>query len=238
MSAPSRKESPPLCTRSPERGFEWSGGAVEGSPSVPAPDAGGGEDRGLVRACIGGDPEAWRVFVGRYVRLVAHVVRTTLRQARGRASEADVEDVTMRLYAHLVEGDFRVLRNLREPYHLRAWLAVSARRRAQDLMKRGGPAPLSLDWTATEEGIPLRDEIAAGPEGASPETRDEIRTALERTSLSERERVMVKLHYFRGRSYDEISELLGIPRNSIGPTLDRAREKLRETLVHLRGKED
>ncbi len=238
MSAPSRKESPPLCTRSPERGFEWNGRTVEGSPSVPAPDVGGGEDRELVRACIGGDPEAWRVIVGRYVRLVAHVVRTTLRQVRGRASEADVEDVTMQVYAHLVDDDFRVLRSLREPYPLRAWLAISARRRARDLVKRGGAPLLSLDETATEEGVPLRDQLAAGPEGASPETTDEVRTALERTSLTDRERLMVKLHYFRGRSYDEISGLLGIPRNSIGPTLDRAREKLRGTLIHLRGKDD
>ena len=45
----------------------------------------------------------------------------------------------------------------------------------------------------------------------------------------ETEAMVVKLFHLEGRSYREISSGLGIPENSIGPTLSRAREKLRQS---------
>jgi RNA polymerase sigma-70 factor (ECF subfamily) len=36
------------------------------------------------------------------------------------------------------------------------------------------------------------------------------------------------MFYIEGRTYDEISEELGMPRNSIGPILSRARQQLRQ----------
>jgi len=38
---------------------------------------------------------------------------------------------------------------------------------------------------------------------------------------------VVKQFHLEGRSYREISSQLGIPENTIGPTLTRARQKLR-----------
>jgi RNA polymerase sigma-70 factor (ECF subfamily) len=38
---------------------------------------------------------------------------------------------------------------------------------------------------------------------------------------------VVKQYHLEGRSYREISTHLGIPENTIGPTLTRARQKLR-----------
>jgi RNA polymerase sigma-70 factor (ECF subfamily) len=35
------------------------------------------------------------------------------------------------------------------------------------------------------------------------------------------------MYHLEGKSYREISQALGLPENSIGPTLHRAREKLR-----------
>ena len=46
--------------------------------------------------------------------------------------------------------------------------------------------------------------------------------------LVETEAMVVKLFHLEGRSYREISAGLGVPENSIGPTLSRAREKLRQ----------
>jgi len=37
----------------------------------------------------------------------------------------------------------------------------------------------------------------------------------------------VRLHHLEARSYDEISRLTGMPLNSIGPALSRARQKMR-----------
>jgi RNA polymerase sigma-70 factor (ECF subfamily) len=46
--------------------------------------------------------------------------------------------------------------------------------------------------------------------------------------LPTRERRVVRLFYFEGRSYEEISTALNIPVNTIGPILSRARQKLRK----------
>ena len=40
---------------------------------------------------------------------------------------------------------------------------------------------------------------------------------------------IVRQFHLQGKSYREISESLGIPENTIGPTLSRARERLRAT---------
>ena len=45
--------------------------------------------------------------------------------------------------------------------------------------------------------------------------------------LEGEEAQVVRLYHLEGKSYDEISQQTGMPTNSIGPTLSRARAKLR-----------
>jgi len=42
---------------------------------------------------------------------------------------------------------------------------------------------------------------------------------------------VVRAYHLEGRSYREISTKLGIPENSIGPTLTRARDRLKAEAV-------
>jgi RNA polymerase sigma-70 factor (ECF subfamily) len=55
--------------------------------------------------------------------------------------------------------------------------------------------------------------------------RDEVDRLLEGLEGSEAE--IVRLYHLEGKTYQEISTALGIPENSIGPTLSRARAKMR-----------
>ena len=57
--------------------------------------------------------------------------------------------------------------------------------------------------------------------------RDQIQRMLE--GLPDREARIVQQYHIEGRSYREISSDLGVPENSIGPTLSRARERLKES---------
>ena len=45
--------------------------------------------------------------------------------------------------------------------------------------------------------------------------------------LPESDASIVRQFHLEGRSYREISSRLGVPENSIGPTLSRARDRLR-----------
>jgi len=55
--------------------------------------------------------------------------------------------------------------------------------------------------------------------------RDEVAQLL--NGLNDHEAEVVRMYHLEGKTYHEISSEVGMPENSIGPTLSRAREKLR-----------
>lgn len=187
-------------------------------------------ERELARRLARGEPEAWAEFVRRYVRLAVHVVRETLIEKTGRASEEDVDDVVHEVYAHFVDRNFRVFARLREPYNLKAWVAVAARRKALDFCKRRTLRTVSLDQPLEHDPRSALLERIGGREALAGLDAEEVRTTLSRAELNPKERLLVTLAFFRDMNYSEISDFMGIPENSIGPTLRRALDKLRETL--------
>jgi RNA polymerase sigma-70 factor (ECF subfamily) len=68
---------------------------------------------------------------------------------------------------------------------------------------------------------------------SSVEERLQNREEIERLlgELSQDEAQVVRLFHLEGKSYQEISDQTGIPLNSVGPTLSRARAKMRQTGV-------
>jgi len=187
-------------------------------------------DRELARRLARGDSGAWSEFVRRYFRLVIHVVRATLVEKTGRAAEEDVNDVAHEVYAHLVDRNCRVFTRLREPYNLKAWIAIAARRKALDFSKRRSIRTVSLDQPAGSDSRSAPLERLVGREDGAPLDIEEVRRALEQATLNPKERLMVTLAFFWDRSYSEIADVTGVPENSVGPTLSRALDKLKETL--------
>lgn len=183
-------------------------------------------DKELVTALRAGQNQAWTQLVDRYLRLVCFVVRRTLQRLGLSPSEADVEDVAFELFESLVRDNYRALAALREPYDLKAWLAVSARRRAINFVRRRKET-VSLDEPTLTTAAPPADSPQEEPDPTS--YREALRQSLE--VLNERERAVVEGFYFDGRSYREISDGVGINLNSIGPTLLRAVEKIRSYLA-------
>ena len=70
---------------------------------------------------------------------------------------------------------------------------------------------------------------AATANNASPEQRINDREQVARLmkELNGPEADVVRLYHLEGKSYREISDTVGMPENSIGPTLSRARAKMR-----------
>jgi RNA polymerase sigma-70 factor (ECF subfamily) len=70
---------------------------------------------------------------------------------------------------------------------------------------------------------------------AAPEAgivnRDEVQRLL--GSLRGAEAAVVRMYHLEGKSFREISVAVGMPENSIGPTLSRARAKMRQALSDL-----
>jgi RNA polymerase sigma-70 factor (ECF subfamily) len=65
--------------------------------------------------------------------------------------------------------------------------------------------------------------------GAEAEQRVSDRDEVERlmAGLDVAEAQIVRMYHLEGKSYQEISSAVGMPENSVGPTLSRAREKMR-----------
>src|SRR5918911_2148835 len=75
-------------------------------------------DASLLRACRGGDQEAWTTLVNRYHSQIYTIPR------RAGLDEEAAADVFQRVFATLVEH----LDTLTDPDRLRAWLVTTARR--------------------------------------------------------------------------------------------------------------
>jgi RNA polymerase sigma-70 factor (ECF subfamily) len=181
-------------------------------------------DRALIQRCLNHEPGAWNDFVDRYLGLIYHVVRHTAHLRSVPLGPEDTEDVAAEMMLQLVANDYGVFRQFRGHSSLATYLTVIARRICiHELVKRtGGPEGLKVDGRRVDGAA--REEQPKAEVGL--ERLEEVQRLLRR--LPTRERQVVRLFYFEGRTYEEISTQLHIPVNSIGPILSRARQKLRK----------
>ena len=171
----------------------------------------------LVTAANAGDQNAWNRLVERYVPLVMSVAR------RYRLCSEDAADVNQTVWLRLVEH----LDQIRGP---RARLAGSSRPRRTRRCgcSRPATAPCPVD---PQTGFAF-DTDAGGKELDEDLLRDERRQAL-REALGEirphHRELLLLLMAEPPLSYDDISQRLGMPKGSIGPTRARCLAELRHT---------
>lgn len=178
-------------------------------------------DRELIQQCLGRHPQAWRNFVDRFLGLVHHVIRHTVSSRGLRVSPQDAEDFAAEVFLEFVENDYGILRRFKGECSLATYLTVIARRVVvRELLKRKDLVR-SIDIAARAA------ETRPGETG--PEERMSDRDEIERLlrALNGSEADVVRMYHLEGKSYQEISSKIGMPENSIGPTLTRAREKMR-----------
>jgi len=183
-------------------------------------------DRKLLQRCLSREPHAWEAFVERFLGLILHVVRHTAKSRSLQIGPQDEEDLVAEFFATVVRDDFALLRRFRLESSLATYLAVVARRVVvRELLRRSFPSRLS-DTVAPH----LAFESLADARAESPERRMSNREEVERlmSGLTGSEADIVRLYHLEGKSYREISSTIGIPENSIGPTLSRARAKMRQ----------
>ncbi len=185
-------------------------------------------DRTLLERCLARKPRAWEDFVDRFMGLVMHVVQHSSQARSIRLTPEDRDDLCAEVFLSLVKDNFAILRHFRGQSSLATYLTVVARRIVvKELLQRRPAARLG-------DGGGRRPSAAVEPH-AEPalqiENREEVERLLE--ELPESEARIVRMHHLEGRSYQEISRALGVPENSIGPVLSRARMKMRRAGANL-----
>ncbi|QDU93244.1 RNA polymerase sigma factor [Lignipirellula cremea] len=181
-------------------------------------------DRSLLQRCLGRQPRAWEDFVDRFLGLVVHVVQHTAQSKSIRLSKEDAEDLVADVFFAIVSDDFASLRRFRGESSLATYLTVVARRVVvRELLKRKVPAALG------EEAVEAVADNHHPPEERIT-NREEVDRLLE--GLADPEAAVIRLYHLEGKSYSEISTAVGLAENSIGPTLTRAREKMRKAAAN------
>ena len=176
-------------------------------------------DRKLLDRCLKDEPRAWEDFVDRYMGLAIHVINHTAQCRSVRLSAEDREDLAADVFAAIVAGDMAVLRNFRGESSLATYLTVIVRRiTVPALMERKNAARLS---DAVEE---TTDESQSAEQRISDQ--EEVERLLSQLEGIEAE--VVRLYHLEGMTYQQISTETGMAENSVGPTLSRARSKMRQ----------
>jgi len=176
-------------------------------------------DRSLLDRCLSRKPRAWEDFIDRFMGLVVHVINHTAQCRSINLSAADREDLAAEVFLTVVDNDMAVLRHFRGKSSLATYLTVIARRVVVRKLVEGHTA------------VPLGDMVArAEVEESEPEQRIGDREEVGRLlgQLQGSEATVVRMYHLEGKSYKEISRTTGMPENSVGPMLSRARAKLRQ----------
>jgi RNA polymerase sigma factor (sigma-70 family) len=171
----------------------------------------------LVRGAADGDRRAWERLVDQYARLIWSIT------ADFKLIESDAADVAQTTWLRLLEHIDRI----EYPDRVGSWLAATARNECLRSL------------AARKRVVPTQDdEILTGVVAAEPEVDERIladeRAQVVRDALSclprRGQRLLELLMADPPVSYAEISDQLGLPVGSIGPTRGRCLAQLRVLL--------
>lgn len=176
-------------------------------------------DKQLLQRCLNRESGAWNDFVDRFLGLIYHVIHYTAHLRSTPLAPEDVEDVASEVMLQVVANDYGVLRQFRGQSSLATYLTVIARRIAAHELSKRKSMPVNAP-----EAIADREDRPKAQAGL--ESLEEVQKLLRK--LPGKEREVVRLFYLEGRTYEEISSVLHIPVNTIGPVLSRAKKKLRD----------
>jgi RNA polymerase sigma-70 factor, ECF subfamily len=181
-------------------------------------------DRQLLQRCLARQPHAWEDFVDRFLGLVVHVIHHTSTARSIAISQHDLEDLASEVFMAILADDYAALRLFRGQSSLATYLTVISRRVVvKELLKR------RIVPNQAEAGDMQQVEDHAHPADERLANHEEVHRLL--GELDGEEADIVRLYYLDGKSYHEISRETGVPENTIGPVLSRARAKMRRASV-------
>src|SRR5262245_35251480 len=150
------------------------------------------DDAGIIKRCLKGEKEAFRFLVERYQgQAVGHSMAIL-------ANREDALDATQEAFVDA----FQALGKFDAARRFYPWFYVLLRNRCYKILAK----------KREEESIEDTEILAPG-KGISGEESIALERALR--SLSREDREIVTLKYLDGFSYDEIAELLKIPRGTV-----------------------
>jgi RNA polymerase sigma-70 factor (ECF subfamily) len=179
------------------------------------------EEELLIAAAAGGDDGAFHALVDRHAPQLFRVARSMSR------TREDAEDLLQDTFVAAHRG----LRNFAGRSSLKTWLLTILTRKAATAWQRSRHSRRTLSIDAARNGesdddrggrhdLPATDGTAR-----SVEQRMDVAAVLRTMSTPYRE--ILVLREVRGLSYEEIAQVLGVPRGTVESRLSRARADFR-----------
>lgn len=190
------------------------------------------DDIDLTVRLVAGEREAWDVFIGDYGRIVRARVADAAAMFGRQRDESAIDDAVAEVFAALLQSDAAALRAYAGRSSLKTYVAVIATRSAMRTFPKMDHKSVCSqhDSGAVNQDVAVEPLAANDPftELIKAEDQKRLRSLIDR--LPEKQRQLVLGYYFQSHRYSELSERLQIPIGSIGVTLRRAEEKLRNWL--------
>ncbi len=169
----------------------------------------------LVTAAANGDTRAWDALVKEFGGMIWAVARAH------RLRDSDAADVSQSTWLRLLEN----LQRLNEPARVGAWLATTARRECLRVLRDNGRCVLPGDDFPEHESADIQPVDAL----VTRERDDALWRGFSR--LRESDQALLRILMADPRpAYEEIAASLDMPIGSIGPTRQRALDRLRQEL--------
>jgi len=178
---------------------------------VKSPAADDDLDRALARRYLDGERPAGDELVDRYHRTVFNVALRMLGNVQ------DAEDVTQTAFGNA----FAALDSYDPRYRFFSWIYRMTVNESMNTLKRRRNV-VSLDGSFD---VPA----AGGVSESATEAEEQVGRAL--LELKPDDRAVVVLRHFVSFSYEEISDVLGVPVRTVKSRLFTARERLRQSLL-------
>jgi len=174
----------------------------------------GPDDAELLSRICSGDASGFHGLVDKYGQYLFGLAVSLV------GNRADAEDVLQETYL----GAFRGARRFEGRSSVKTWLTgilvrqVAGHRRAGARRKT-----VSMEFRET-----VASKEAVRSRAGAVDVQMDVEAAVR--SLSEAHREVIVLREFKGLSYDEIAEVLGVPRGTVESRLFRARRELKDIL--------
>ena len=179
-------------------------------------------DRDLIDRARRGDRDAFGILVVRHQDRIYNAV------LRFCGDAGDAAEVVQRAFVNA----WRRLDSFKGDSAFSTWMYRIAFNESVSLRREGGRRRLqSLDGRDGESAPVAADDRRPSDRLESEENRRKVQEALNQLEPGERKILILK--ELEGRSYDEIAEILEIPKGTVRSRLFRARESLRERLKTL-----
>ena len=177
-------------------------------------------DLELLRAAGGGDDGAFHALIDRHA---AALFRVAMSMSKNRADAEDLMQETM-------VGAYRGLKTFAARSSVKTWLLQIMTRQAAKSWHRSRHrrATLSLHTSSDEGEQRTRDDAALTTRASSTAVEQKIDVMQVLDAMSPPHREVLVLREIRGLSYEEIAEVLSVPRGTVESRLSRARAEFRE----------